>query len=313
AVRLDGRERTLLSFPADVSLLDIAADGQALMARHDRIDETKIFLPGEGREREVSWLDGAFPAYISNDGKTLLLSHRGEGSGPSFSVYLQDIEEKSTVLLGEGIALCISPDDQWVASIVRGAKDRILLLPTGAGRVRSYELDLYVTTVSFFPDGRRLAVAGHETGRPNRCYMLDMANGALRPITPEGISCAMLKSAVSPDGKLVLGRDDSRSAALYPVGGGPPRKIPLQPADRFLGWDITGQGLFTTQGRAGFGWPIYRLDVATGRRELWKEIEPTDRTGNPQLLRIHLTPDGRTYVYSTERTISKLYLVEGLE
>ena len=79
-------------------------------------------------------------------------------------------------------------------------------------------------------------------------------------------------------------------------------------------WDDTGRALFTTQQRKeGAGWPLYRLDIATGRRELWKEIEPADPTGIQQLLRLHVTPDGRTCVYATERTLSKLYLVEGLE
>lgn len=313
AVRLDGRERTLLSFPADVALLDVAADGRALLARHERIDEAKVLLPGEGRERDVSWLDGAFPADISDDGKTLLLSHRGEGSGPFFSVYLQDIERNSSVLLGEGAAQSISHDGQWAASVISGARSRILLLPTGAGRTRSLEVGLRVASVGFFPDGRRLALSGLETGRQIRCYVLDLASGALRPVTPEGISCIVVKTPVSPDGKLVVGWT-FRSAALYPVDGGPSRKIPYQPGERFLRWDGTGQALFSTQQkRAGSGWPIYRIEIATGRRELWKEIEPADRTGIQQVFRIHVTPDGRTCAYSTERTLSKLYLVEGLE
>ena len=313
AVRLDGRERTLLSIPADVVLLDVAADGRALLGRHERMDETKAFLSGESRERDVSWLDGAFPADISDDGKTLLLSHRGQGSGPFFSVYLQDVERNSSVLLGEGEAQSISRDGRWAASLIPGARSRILLLPTGAGRTRSHEVDLHVAAVGFFPDGRRLSLSGHETGRRIRCYVLDLAKGALRPITPEGVSCSVVKTPVSPDGKLVVGWT-FRSAALYPVDGGPPRKIPYEPGERFLRWDDTGQALFSTQQkRPGSGWPVYRLEIATGRREIWKEIEPADRTGIQQLFRIHVTPDGRTFAYSAERTLSKLYLVEGLE
>ncbi len=313
AVRLDGRERTLLSLPADVALLDVAADGRALLARHERSDETKILLPGEVRERDVSWLDRAFPVDISDDGKTLLLSHRGEEGGPMNSVYLRDTEGMYSVLLGEGSAQALSPDGQWAAAIDHSARNRVLLLPTGAGRTQARELGLRVFSIGFFPDGHRLVLSGRETGRQLRCYVLDMANGALRPLMPEGISCPVVKTPVSPDGKLIVG-SDQRSAALYPVDGGPPRKIPYQPGEVFLRWDDTGQALFTTQPKqTGSGWPIYRLEIATGRRELLKEIEPADPTGIQQLFRLHVTPDGRTCAYYMERTLSKLYLVEGLK
>ena len=314
AVRLDRRERILLSFPADVDLLDVAANGRALLARHERIDETKILLPGEVGERDVSWLDRAFPVDISDDGKTLLLSHRGEEGGPFNSVYLRDLEGTSSVKLGEGIAQAISPDGQWAAAVVHGKGSRILLLPTGAGHTRSREVALRVVSVGFFPDGHRLALTGRETGGQSRCYVLDMATGALRPVTPEGVSCIVVKSAASPDGKLIVGWDQ-RSAALYPVDGGTPRKINYLPGERFLRWDGSGQALFTAgqERQTGSGWPIYRVEIATGRRELWKEIVPADRTGIQQVFRIHLTPDGRTVAYYTERILSKLYLVEGLE
>jgi len=313
AVGLDGRERTLLSFPADVALLDIAADGRALLVRHEGIAETKVLQPGEVRERDVSWLDREFPVDISDDGKTLLLSHRGEGSGPSNSIYLRDLDGTS-VLLGEGSAQTISPDGQRVAAIVYGQGSRILLLPTGAGSTLAREVRMRVVSAGFFPDGHRLALTGREPGQPSRCYVLDMANGAWRPVTPEGIFCGVSKTPVSPDGKLIVGLDRG-SVSLYPIDGGPPRKLPYQSGEVFLRWDNAGQALFTAQQKkpGSSGWPIYRLDIATGRRELWKEIEPADRTGVQQVFRIHLTPDGRTFAYHIERTLSKLYLVEGLE
>jgi eukaryotic-like serine/threonine-protein kinase len=312
AVRLDGSERVLHSFPADVALLDVASDGRALLARQEVFDATKLLLPGETRERDLSWLDGAVAVDISEDGKKLLLSHRGEGSGPFYSVYLRDIDGTSSVLLGEGTADDISPDGRWVVSLVPGERNRILLLPTGAGRTQSRKVALDVSgSGGFFPDSRRLVLMGRENGRQSRCYVLDMTNGALRPITPEGSICGVYKSPVSPDGKFVVGWD-YRSAALYPVEGGPPRKIPYRREEWFVRWDSTGQALFTVR-PTGTRWPIYRLEIATGRRELWKEIEAADRTGIQQVSYVHLTPDGRTVVYCTRRTLSKLYLVEGLE
>ena len=53
--------------------------------------------------------------------------------------------------------------------------------------------------------------------------------------------------------------------------------------------------------------------IATGRKELWKEIMPADLVGVKYLPRVALTPDGKSYAYSYYRHLSDLYLVEGLK
>jgi hypothetical protein len=58
---------------------------------------------------------------------------------------------------------------------------------------------------------------------------------------------------------------------------------------------------------------IHRIDLASGRRELWKEITPRDRAAFGGFSNIVFTPDRKSYAYSLARFISTLYLVEGLE
>ena len=58
---------------------------------------------------------------------------------------------------------------------------------------------------------------------------------------------------------------------------------------------------------------IDRLDLATGRREPWKEILPADATGVVRVSSVFLAPDGSFYVYAYSRVLSNLYLVEGLK
>jgi hypothetical protein len=58
---------------------------------------------------------------------------------------------------------------------------------------------------------------------------------------------------------------------------------------------------------------VFRLDLGTGRRELWKQIMPADRTGVIDIRGILPTPDGRAYAYSYLRILSELYVVEGLK
>lgn len=57
---------------------------------------------------------------------------------------------------------------------------------------------------------------------------------------------------------------------------------------------------------------MFRREIATGRRELWKEISVSDPAGvlmfQPQLAR-----DGKSYVAACWRLATNLYLVEGLK
>jgi len=54
--------------------------------------------------------------------------------------------------------------------------------------------------------------------------------------------------------------------------------------------------------------------MATGRREPWLDASPPDPAGVSRLdsSGAALTPDGRYYAYAYLRTLSDLFLVEGL-
>jgi hypothetical protein len=53
------------------------------------------------------------------------------------------------------------------------------------------------------------------------------------------------------------------------------------------------------------------VDLASGRRALFKKIGPSDPAG-VLLIDALFTPDGQYYAYSYFNGLSQLYLVEGL-
>jgi hypothetical protein len=57
---------------------------------------------------------------------------------------------------------------------------------------------------------------------------------------------------------------------------------------------------------------VFRIDLGTGQRSLWKSVEPADAAGIDTIGRVLLSADTKSYVYSYVRTLSNLYLVEGL-
>jgi hypothetical protein len=58
---------------------------------------------------------------------------------------------------------------------------------------------------------------------------------------------------------------------------------------------------------------VYRWDLQTGQKELWKELAPDERAGVYSIGILTVTPDGKWYSYSYVRDLSDLYMVEGLK
>lgn len=61
----------------------------------------------------------------------------------------------------------------------------------------------------------------------------------------------------------------------------------------------------------GYSMDVMRVDLASGRRELFKKVGPSDPAG-VMLVDAAFTPDGKSYAYSWFNELSQLYLVEGL-
>ena len=119
--------------------------------------------------------------------------------------------------------------------------------------------------------------------------------------------------AISPDGKLVSDVGPDGKSYLYPADGGDPRPIAgLEPGEVPISWTADGRSLFVY--RLGeIPAKVYRMDLATGRKQLWKQLLPPDISGVTEITGILITPDGRSYVYEYARTLSDLYLVNDVK
>jgi hypothetical protein len=58
---------------------------------------------------------------------------------------------------------------------------------------------------------------------------------------------------------------------------------------------------------------IFRFEISTGRRELWKEFTLPDPTGISGISGSAITPDGKAFVFTYAQQFSDLYLVDGLK
>ncbi len=315
AVDLSGKRRLVTRVPGILELDDISPDGRVLLAHHTVVISVFARAADASKELDLSWLDASFPADLSLDGKTLLLTERGEGSGPAPSVYLRRTDGSPALRLGEGRAIALSPDQKSVlasATSEKGKPPRLTLLPTGAGEARALENDRFTGFhwAAFSPGGESVFFSASEEGKRPRLYVQEVRGGKPQPIGPEGYRLQPFTKALSPDGRRLIARDGSEKYWSLTVESGTPQPIAgLSSEDWPVGWSADGRSLLVQSLAASSR--IWLLDPETGKRRIVKEIVPADSAA--RVGRVVMTPDGRSYAYQTRRTFSELYMVEGLK
>ena len=306
-----GQVRDRVFVPGSLILQDISKDGRLLVTRDTGRTELVALAPGESKERELTWLDYSTPAALSADGRKVLFTEAGEGGGPGYSAYIRETDGSPATRLGDGLAQDLSSDGEWALVIVNGSSDpELRAYPAGAGEAKTFRKEgLWVHRAKWMPDGRRVLAVASEKGRGPRVYLWRADGGTPQEVIPEEYAGGGV--IVSPDGKsaIVAGADRNY---IYPLSGGKPAPIPgLDPAEGVDEW--SGDGRFLYVHRPGERIArVFRLDLATGKREPWRTIQPADPAGVPDDIHVIPAPDGDGYVYTYNRTLSELYLVEGV-
>ena len=121
---------------------------------------------------------------------------------------------------------------------------------------------------------------------------------------------------VSPDGSEIAGSTPEGLQLIYRAdGAGRARSIDgALPEDFLVQWSADGKSILV---RGGEEQPltVYRIDLASGRRERWKALAPPDLTGFVEYIYsgkggLRVTPDLRSYVYTYRTDLEKLTLTD---
>jgi hypothetical protein len=315
-VALDGRMRPVFQTLGWPDVQDITPAGDLLLMRMKprlRIQTGTRSGAGDPNDRvELSWHDWSLARDLTKDGRLALFDETGPGMLHTAAVFVRSTDGAPAVRISDGVGMGFMPDEQHVLTVDYRHGDRSLAIcPLGAGE--PVRLDLGGLQCHFgrpFPDGRSVAVVGNYPGQHVRLYRAEVPTGKCTLLTEHSI--AMTTPLPSPQGDFVLMRKPDGLFARFPVDGGTPLGIPAMESDeRPVGWTADGGAVFVFK-RGVIPSRIDRLDVATGEREPWIDLEPTTRSGADGFMSAAVTPDGGRYVATYGQFLSELFVVRGL-
>ena len=101
---------------------------------------------------------------------------------------------------------------------------------------------------------------------------------------------------------------ENKAMAIRSIKSGSTRPLPgIQPEELIIGWTSDSKYLFV-QTMTATGANIYKVDVESGRRELWQPLAPKDTVGlQPMNFPAGITPDGHWMVFVHRNYLGQLY------
>ncbi len=294
-------------------------DGRVLAALGFVVKGTMGMSAPDFREKDLSWNEATFAQDISSDGKRLLIGKGGGWSSQSerLSLYLRTTDGAPPTRLGEAGSARFMPDGKQIMTLntsEEGAK--VSVVPLGPGTPKEVRVPgRFTQTVEPLPDGQR-ALISEVAG--NRWLVVDLSTGQPTEVERLGMSSTANARAISPDGAWLLLRRNGASLLdaphfLISTRGAPDRPVTgIEGGEVPMRWNADGTAIYVFN-RDGFPTRIHRVDLATGKRTLVREITPANPGGLPGIRSFAMTPDAQHLAYNYVRKLSDLYLIEGLK
>ena len=304
AVSRAGSLRKISNAPFSLHLFDLSRDGRALVA----LDDVRMYmgaqLAGEETARDVSNLDSSHVDGITRDGRILLFTEASEAAGVHYAAYTLDRKSGRAARFASGRGLALSADGKSALTI--DPEDRSFLTLTSLATGTSKKIPgggFEYQWAKFLPDGNTLLVGGAYPLEP-----LAICKQSLMGGTPVAIADApyMDSVEVSAGGFRLAGVTAGQLQILdLQTGKTQPVPVPFSERAAPVAWGADGETLYiaTLGGKPD---RILRLNLRSGRSELWKTID-----GSGRLAGVVAAPDADAFAYSSEVNFSRLYMVSG--
>jgi serine/threonine protein kinase/Tol biopolymer transport system component len=309
AIRPGGKPRVVLTSPS-IRLYDISKDGLVLMSHESWRRQLIGLFPGDKFDRPYSWNDDTQPTAITTDGRLISFYESGElyAIARDYQSYYRPTDGSPAVRLGIG-APAISPDGKWVVlgSNQGNSKRPLQLQPLGPGESRDLATPglIAFNRVRWADDGRQIVYEAQTEQGGWNAYRQMIASG------PPVLLMANIRDsypALSPDGTMAALRKEHDGIYLCSASGGQPVKLKAATDEEFpIRFAEGGKSLLVAD-PTGRQLVLTLIDVASGRRQLWKRLDSESRADQLFVA----TPDLKYYAYPLPRYSSVLYTVENL-
>jgi eukaryotic-like serine/threonine-protein kinase len=302
------KPRVVLSGAGSLVIYDVNARGEWLLARDDVSWHSMVHTPAWDGDRDLSWMGGSLFPILSRDGSAMLFTEQGPAiAGNNYAVCLRKISSGAVVQLGEGIGWDLSPDGKR-ALVMISSPPGISIYPTGAGtplKLERGQIENYGLHGEWYPGGDSILFWANEPGHASRYYMQAVSGGPPRAVTPEGTR----RGAMARSGEFIIAHSTDAPWTLYPLRGGAARPLPaLHDDEEPVGITADDRAVFMYR-PGGIPLRVERVDLASGRRTLYREMAPADRAGVKEIAPKYISDDERSYTYWTWMHLSTLFTV----
>lgn len=306
AVTVSGRQRTVHCSTASTRILDIAPSGRVLVSAEEREVGMTLHEHGTNHERSLNWLDYPVIPVLTPDGSTLLFTDSSERAGNTYEVYVRKTDGSAPVRIAEGgYGSDVTNDGKWaLVSMPDDPSDRVRVVPVGPGQPQTLHWEgFHPIWSTWFPDGNHILVMGNHSNESARPYISDRNGSPLKQLSAQNTPFP----AVAPDGDSFI-VFENKAMMVRSIHRGTAKPLPgVQPDDLVIGWASDSKHLFV-QKVTPTGANINKVDVESGKSELWQALAPKDNVGlQPMNFPAGITPDGRWIAFVHRNYLGQLY------
>ena len=307
ATSTSGRPHIVYSMPDFFVLNDVSERESLFVSSTGGIN---LFLREEGgRARDYTWLGYTMVSDVSPDGKSILFLDGG-ATEQSVGTWVRPLDGGEAVRIADGNEGKFSPDGQWVvtASRVVHGLPQLAMVPVGGGPSRQITHAPVAHSHASFAGADTLLFVRSEGAR-REVWRMALDGSEARPL---GATDCIWPTA-DPGGQsfLCLGGERKSTLLLYPMTGGPGRKLHELPAGGafvYARWNATGKHvLAVTQDSR-----LLTLNSVTGSLLRTETISFLEGPATESLRSAALSPDAAIQAYSISHFSSRLYLGRGL-
>jgi Tol biopolymer transport system component/tRNA A-37 threonylcarbamoyl transferase component Bud32 len=309
---LSARTRTVYCGTSPTMIQDALPNGAALVSSEESRVSMEFVEHGQTEGQDLSWLDNVYNPRLSHDGSVVMFTDQSSRGGNEYSVYVRKTDGSPAVKIGSGeFGADLSPDGK--SALLFRADDpqqRIQVVPVGPGAPVVLRWDGFQPNWGcWFPDGQHILFAGTQNDHDEGVYVTDR-NGT----PPKLVSSGLFNwPIVSPYGRSIIVIHDGKPALLT-IGESAPKPIPGVTADDFLiAWSSDPQVVYAVA-RVPGGRRIDKMNLETGKRELWQVSMAKDPVGLvPPSVPPAITPDGSKMMFAQRKQLSTLYRSDTLK